>query len=129
MLQRRRDFCHGRRRLEVPADLALLGQQAGHFDLADADFSTLVCGRPAAPRFAGWRAVGDVLHEKGRDRLFLCGAAGLLEVFALTGAKRVGRDCLRGLQRGDVLALDVESVAAPRRIEQADPLLPIGWLP
>lgn len=129
MLQRRRDFCHGRQRLEVPPDLALLGQQAGHFDLADADFSTLVCGRPTTPRLAGWRAVGDVQREKGRDRLFLCGSAGLIEVFALTGAGRPGRECLRSLRRGDVLALDVGSVPRPLRIEQPAPLQPIGWLP
>jgi len=129
MLSRRRDFCHGRQRIAVPPDLALLGQQAGHFDLADADFSTLVCGRPASPRLDGWRAVGDVQREKGRDRLFLCGAAGLLEVFTLTGARRPGRECLRGLRRGDVLALDAASAIAPLRVEQPDPLRPIGWLP
>ncbi|MBN2361399.1 MAG: hypothetical protein JXR83_18250 [Deltaproteobacteria bacterium] len=129
MLERRRDFCHGRHRVVAPPDFVLLGQQAGRFDLEDADFSTLVCGRDATPRLPGWRAVGDVRREKGRDRLFLCGAAGLVEVYALTGRKRVGREALRDLRRGDVLAPDLDLANAPVRIEQPEPLRPVGWLP
>ncbi|MFH1809649.1 MAG: small ribosomal subunit Rsm22 family protein [Pseudomonadota bacterium] len=129
MLRRRRDFCHGRLHLDLPEDLLALGDEAGHLRLAAADLATLVVARAGPPRHSSYRVVGDVLCEKGRDRLFVCGKGELTELSVQTGRRHAGADWLRGLKRGDVLDLDAVPGETVHRVLAADALHHSGWLP
>jgi len=129
LLARRRDYCHGRLELDVPEDFAALGVEASGVALGDADFASLIVGKGATPRADGLRVIGDVRREKGRDRLFLCGAEGMVECYALTGRGALARGSLRVLRRGDIVDLSDRPARSPLRLDDPGALRCVGRLP
>lgn len=139
MLQRRRDYCHGRVQLDLPEDFVALGRKSGGFDLNDSDFSSLLFRAPMnipqaelAPSTmppASYRVVGDPRHEKGRVRLFACGAPGLVELSALTRKGAQGVEALSSLQRGDEILLHDTPNDGRLRITDVATISPQTWSP
>lgn len=100
-LARERDWCH-----DAAAPVAA--------DRSRVDFSYLVlrrraAGAPAAPN--AYRVVSDRLDEKGRLRLFACGAAGRHPVVRLDKERTAENAALDGVERGEVITIEGGAMA------------------
>ena len=85
---------------------------------ARVDFSYLVLrAEPVAPADGLYRVVSDPLPDKGRLRLYVCGAPGRRELVRLTRHRSAANAALDHAGRGDVLSLrDADGAGAALRV-------------
>jgi hypothetical protein len=99
-LARERDWCHD------SAEVLVAGRSR-------VDFSYLVIGHTRPPQDATrYRVVSDPLKDKGRLRLFLCGASGRHQIMLLDRDRTEANQALVEARRGDVLMVPESLVLA-----------------
>jgi hypothetical protein len=99
-LARERDWCHDA--APLPASTSVPRSGAGRID-----FSYLVLQRSTrAPERSYLRVVSDVIEEKGRTRLYVCGPAGRLPVVRLHRNRSDANRAIDEIVRGDVITLE-----------------------
>lgn len=94
-LARERDWCHD----AAPAPAGVPGARV------DFSYVALVKDRPAPAPPTRWRVVSDRLVEKGRLKVFACGAEGRHAVVRLDRARSAANAAFDELERGDVVAI------------------------
>ena len=107
-LVRERDWCHARVDKDLPPKLARFARAVGRDDERMSASFLVLDDRP--PDDTGIVVIGDVLKEKGRARLPVCGPGGLRFLQAEKRDRRA-YDALRNVARGQRLSMAAAATA------------------
>lgn len=119
LLERDRDWCHERLRLELPPDAAALARSARLRD-EDLTFSYLTLrNEPGSlaqlvpEGAAGYRVVGGPLVSKGKRELIVCGTDRVHVLRRLDRRAAAPNEAFEAARRGSVLAVQAGDIAGP----------------